>query len=311
MKNPVPITAASLRMIDPNQFAKAYTDIRYAAESPQQALDVFLPEADGVWPVVVFVHGGGWFAGSRRNQHISFVFKILSQGYAVATVDYRLAPDYTFPAAIQDVKAAIRYLRAHAAELQIDTSRLVIWGNSAGAHLSALAAAPHVIPELEDLSMGNGQESSRVDGLIAWYGVYDFAALQRQAGRVGEVEGRMLGAWRGKAELASPIHYVSEDFPPVLLQHGTADEVVSYKQSEIFFEEIQRTCGPDRAVLEHFEGAGHGDARIKDDANILRCVRFLDSIYYPDSPCPYARKAIPEIQFLETDVDCGDHFELA
>lgn len=308
---------ADQRAVDPSQFSKSFTNLRYGADSPDQALDVFLPESEGRWPVVVFIHGGGWYFGGRREECISSVFKIVSQGYAVATVDYRLVPDVTFPKQVQDVKAAIRYLRAHEEELQLDTEKLVLWGNSAGAYLAALAAAKGNFPQLEDLSMGNEAYSSQVDGLIAWYGVYDLLTNNAQMRQLypdytGDSSPipAMLGQWtEEKAREASPVSYVTPAYPPILLQQGKKDKQVPYLQTQEFYEKICQICGPDRAILEYFPEAGHGDTQIKADANILRCLQFLDSIYYSDRPCPYPRKALPELRFVASACQQIDPYE--
>lgn len=313
------VLQAGQRAVDPSQFAKSFTDLPYASDSEDQKLDVFLPEAEGVWPLVVFVHGGGWYFGGRREECISSVFKIVSQGYAVASVDYRLVPDVEFPAQIHDVKAAIRYLRAHAEELQVDTDKIVIWGNSAGGHLSALAAARGDFPELEDLSMGNAGYSSRVDGLLSWYGVYDLLTHQSQLkevfpdqdGAEDDAVPAMLGDgnFEEKAWKASPIRYVTEDYPPALIQQGKADRLVPYLQAEEFCRRIREVCGPSRAVVEYFPAAGHGDPQIKADSNILRCVRFLDGIYFADTPCTYPRPALPELHFVASTCSRIDPYE--
>ncbi|WP_434311366.1 alpha/beta fold hydrolase [Hominifimenecus sp. rT4P-3] len=307
------------KAVDPAQFAKSFTDIHYAKDSKDQVLDVFLPEKDGVWPVVIFVHGGGWYFGGRREECISSIFKIVSQGYAVATVDYRLVPDVYFPFQIHDVKAAIRYLRAHAKELQINTDKLVVWGNSAGAHLAALAGANGDFPALEDLSMGNEQFSSHVDGVLAWYGLYDILSYQTQMKQVfpGTANSSDNSAWlmlgadasEEKAKAASPVSYVTKDYPPTLLQHGKTDVLVPYLQSQEFYDRICDICGPERAALEYFPTAGHGDPQIKDDSNILRCVRFLDSIYFADQPCTYPRTALPKLRMVASVCDRIDPYE--
>ncbi len=309
---------AGQRAIDPTQFKKSFTELRYADDSPAQVLDVFLPEAEGCWPVVVFVHGGGWYFGGRREECIAPIFKIVSQGYAVATVDYRLVPDVFFPYQLYDVKAAVRYLRAHREELQIDTDRLVIWGNSAGAHLAALAAARGNFPELEDLSMGNAEYSSQVDGFLGWYGIYDIETEHRQLlDQYPDMDPNgedacltMLGKDSAqKRKAASAVQYVTDQFPPTLLQQGQSDRLVSWHQAEEFGDRIRSRCGEDRVKVEYFPTAGHGDPQFKTDENILRCVRFLDSIYYPDQPCPYPRKPLPALRFTASTCAKVDPYE--
>lgn len=290
------------RIIDPNQFPKAFTNIAYCNESPEQLMDVYLPEQEGVWPVVVLVHGGGFISGSRKVEHFATMFKIISKGYAVATIDYRLAPNTQFPKQIHDVKAAIRYLRAHADELQVDTSRLVVWGNSAGAYLVAMAGCKGDYPLLQDLSMGNANESAEVDGVIAWYGGYDYSDVSR-------IASMMLGDYVNDTEKACTFTYINENYPPILIQHGKKDRLVDWQQSQQLYDVITERCGEGRAILEYFENADHGGPEIKCDDNIDRCVAFLDSIYFADRPCTYARKPYTEITFIDDDDVRGDNYE--
>lgn len=300
--------------VDVTQFPHRFCDILYGESSAEQSMDIFLPgppSAGGPWPVIVLVHGGGWTSGGRRDLSISSIFKAVSQGYALATVDYRLAPGAIWPAQIHDVKAAIRYLRRHGGELGLDTRKIVLWGNSAGAHIAQLAAATPTPGDLEDLSMGAPEQSSRVDGLISWYGASD---LYRQDEDMDTAFGgvstrhtftmeanpcQLLGCVirenRAVADAASVIHHITADYVPALIQHGTADRVISYLQSVRLHQTIRSACGPGRSILELIDGAIHGDIVFKDDANINRCLDFVDAIVYPDGQRPTPRTDLPEI----------------
>ncbi|MCD8008964.1 MAG: S9 family peptidase, partial [Clostridiales bacterium] len=210
------------------------------------------------------------------------------------------------------------YLRAHSEELSLNTEKIVIWGNSAGGHLAALAAAHDVPAELEDLSMGNADCSSQVDGLLAWYGVYDLNTQRPQTKELfperdpaeNDASVSMLGEdTPARREAASPITYVTADYPPTLLQQGTGDVLVPYLQAVEFHDRLSAICGPDRVQLDLFPGAGHGAAEIKADANLLRCLRFLDSVYYPDSSCPYPRRPLPELRYVTSTCAKIDPYE--
>lgn len=311
--------------IDVTQFPLAFTDIFYAQQSPEQKLDIFLPEkGKGPYPLVVIVHGGGWISGGRREECISSLYKTVSQGYAVAAVDYRLAPEGQWPLQVHDVKAALRFLRAHREQYRLDTETIVLWGNSAGAYLIQLVAATCRGHRIEDLAMGNAGESCRVDGIISWYGVSDLAAQDQDMSETsghpvrmhgGSMESpacQMLGCVIDenpkKAREASSISYIDENFVPALIQHGTGDTLVSYRQSERLYRKIVETCGLERAALELFEGAEHGDMRFKTDENINRCIDFLDEIYWPGGR-PKKRTPLPEIHLVEGTDGSGDAFE--
>ena len=168
----------------------AHADLAYAGTpNPAQTLDVYLPEAtvnaseQGHRPLVVFIHGGAWMIGDkawvRGGTHMQleqFLHLLLRNGYAVASLNYRLVPEGVFPAPIHDVKAAVRYLRAHAHELGINPERIGVAGESAGAHLAQLLAVSADQPSLEG-DLGNAAFSSRVKAAVSYYGIADVRRL--------------------------------------------------------------------------------------------------------------------------------------
>lgn len=156
----------SFREIDPTQFARYFPDVPYADEDPRQVMDIWLPnEGEGPFPLIVFVHGGGWVSGNKRENTMPGVFKFPSQGYAVACVEYRLVPDVHWPEPLEDVRAAIRYLRAHAAEYNLDAENIAIMGNSAGGHLACMVAALAGRPVMNGRRYGNLDQSDAVQCL--------------------------------------------------------------------------------------------------------------------------------------------------
>ncbi|MEA4966387.1 MAG: alpha/beta hydrolase [Oscillospiraceae bacterium] len=299
------------KLIDMSQFSRKWLDVPYAAQSPAQKLDLILPEnGEGPFPLVIFVHGGGWVADDKRSESTASIFKLPSQGYALAALNYRLALEARWPAQIYDVKSAVRYLRAHADEYCLNTDKLVVWGNSAGGHLSNMLAATGGRGILEDYSTGNAGKSSRVDALVAWYAPSNLYQLELECNMTPEEfipeldienavdcacpQNILLGVPVMDNPLlslaASPIAYISPDFPPALYQHGTADAVVVYTQSVCMSKKINHVCGQRRAVLELLDGACHGDQRFKTDGNISRCIDFIDSVVFghlrPRLPLP-------------------------
>ncbi|MEY9852927.1 acetyl esterase/lipase [Leifsonia sp. EB41] len=243
-------------------------------------LDLHLPEGAAPLgtppPVVVFVHGGGWRAGSRdvfvptmRDEPSPFA-RIAAAGVAVASVDYRLSGDAVFPAQEDDVHAALDWLRAHADRLGVDTSRVVLWGESAGATLAALVA---LAPD------------SGVRGLIDWYGPSDLEALAAALGQSDDPTTREAG-WLGhavsadaeRARAASPRHRVRPGAPPALIAHGLADAAVPPSQGELFAASLAGVGAEVELTL--VPGAGHlwqGDVDREAllDAAIAFCVRVL------------------------------------
>ncbi|WP_158585344.1 alpha/beta hydrolase [Kitasatospora sp. SolWspMP-SS2h] len=209
-------------------------------------LDLHVPAGAGPFPVVVWLHGGAFRAGDRRylpdTVRPGAVFEALvAAGVAVATVDYRLSGEAVFPAQLDDVTAALGYLRAYAGELGLDVDRLGVWGESAGATLGALAALT----------------TDAVAAAVCWYPPTDLAALGHD-GPDSPIT-RLLGGPAAElpeaAALASPARRVGPGAPPFLLVHGVRDEQVPFAQSEALHERL-RAAGA-RSVLVPVEGAGH------------------------------------------------------
>jgi acetyl esterase/lipase len=221
------------------------------------------PGQPGPRPLVVFIHGGGWISGHTRHSGAfedwpEVLGSLAAKGYVVASVEYRLSGEARFPAAIQDVKSAIRWLRAHFKEYGIDKSRIVVWGGSAGGQLAALAATSCGAQALEPPPPASlpgspppgprpqDSESDCVQGLIAWYGIFDFATLApqsgakaRQVGAASSPPSRFLGCGLSSCpanvlESASAAHYASGSSPPTLLIHGVDDHSVPVQQSRDF-----------------------------------------------------------------------------
>ena len=143
----------------------------------QQRLDLYLPEkAEGLLPLIVWVHGGGWEAGHKEDRPAQW---LVGKGYAVARIDYRLSQHGMFPAQIQDCKAAIRWLRANAAKYHLDPERVGVAGDSAGGHLVALLGTTGDVKEFEG-NLGNPEQSSRIQAVVDFYGPTDFVQLGSQ-----------------------------------------------------------------------------------------------------------------------------------
>lgn len=134
------------KRIDPTQYAHTWEDIPYAHQDPLQRLHIYTPGDEGNYPLLVYVNGGGWVQQLTRHNTIPGVWKAPSLGYALASIGYRLAPKSTWPAPLYDLKAAIRFLRAHADEYGYNADTLVAWGNSAGGHLISMCAATNGLP---------------------------------------------------------------------------------------------------------------------------------------------------------------------
>ncbi|MGY2078484.1 alpha/beta hydrolase fold domain-containing protein [Modestobacter sp. SYSU DS0657] len=251
-------------------------------------LDLYLPaDATGPVPVVVFLHGGGWRLGSRRTAGPAYpgaepFGQLAAAGIAVASVDYRLSGEATWPAQLHDVKAAVRWLRARSAELGVDSDRIAAWGESAGGHLAALLGLTADVPALEG-QVGLAGPSSAVAAVAAWYPPTDLARVAADAGGDPDApdsrEAQLLGApvptVPELAEQASPITHASPAAPPFLLLHGRADRFVPCPQSERLAAALE-SAGT-AVQLHTYADADHmwlGDPAAAADA-LERTVSFL------------------------------------
>lgn len=247
-------------------------------------LDLYEPPgAPGSHPLVVFIHGGGWMSGHTRHSGAfenwpGVLASLAEKGYVVASVEYRLSGEAPFPAAIQDIKAAIRWLRARAPQYGIDRQRAIVWGGSAGGQLAALAATscgvaalrpvtelgavPPPAPGGRRVPRPEDSESDCVQGLITWYGIFDFATIAAQSGpdgpqRLGSAEtapSRYLGCALSSCSpailaAASAASYVDSNDPPALLIHGTVDHTVPVQQSRDFYA-LLRSKGVSAELVE-------------------------------------------------------------
>ena len=204
-------------------------------------LDLYCPEnVSGPLPVIVWIHGGGWRNGGKRKCP---AVALVPDGYAVASIDYRLSSIAPFPAQIEDCKAAVRWLRANAATYHLDPDRIGAWGMSAGGHLAALLGTSGGVPNLEG-SGDNTQYSSRVQAVCDVAGPADLTALTNVGPKrmfaIETLLGGPLEQDQAKAIAASPIHYVSKDDPPFLIVHGEGDRVIPVEQSQRFYEALRK-----------------------------------------------------------------------
>lgn len=286
----------------PPEDAETFKDIQYSSHGHiRQRLDLYLPKPgkSGVspLPLIVYVHGGAFKFGSKESPWMPS--RLISRGYAIASLDYRLSGDAVFPAAVEDCKAAVRWLRAHAAEYRLNPGRFIAFGESAGAHHAVFLGVTSPAGVGDELDVGdNLDQSSAVQGVVDYYGPSDF--LQMDAHGMpdgknephdppGSPESLYVGAADGiqndpeKSVRANPITYLSEatakDVPPFFISHGVDDHVVPYHQSILLHEALKKV---DVAVALHpVEGADHvfdGMSQEQSDELDKRTDEFLASI---------------------------------
>jgi acetyl esterase/lipase len=227
-------------------------------------------DANGPLPAILCIHGGGFRAGTRDGYN-QLCLKLAQRGYVAATVTYRLAPKYQFPAAVYDVKAAVRWLRANAAKYHIDPDRIGVTGGSAGGHLAQFLGVTAGVKAFEG-DGGNPGQSSAVACVVNFYGPSDFTKSYGKSVDAAEVLPLFLG---GNVEQAlhrhvesSPLNWVTPAAAPTLLVHGTEDKYVAYEQA-VWMRDRLKACDVPVELLT-LEGAGHGfkgaDAEKADQA---------------------------------------------
>lgn len=232
---------------DSQKFGSADYGITYCRlEGEYLRMDLFYPSSGGPWPVLLFVHGGGWTEGDKAGVWTDPV----NAGYLVVSINYRMAPDYLFPAMIQDVKCAIRYLKAHAKTYNLDPQRIALIGHSAGAHLVALAG---LADERAGWDVGPFQEqSSRVQAVIPISGPYDLDVRFSP-----DIEMLIQNAFGSdQRSIASPVKYADPKDPPFLIIHGDEDSVVPVEQATLLQEALLKEGVPVELVV--VKNAGHG-----------------------------------------------------
>ncbi len=259
----------------------AHRDLAYVAGGHErQKLDLFLPkDVRGPLPVIIWVHGGGWQNGSKDNV-LPLRLGFIARGYAIASIGYRLTDAAIFPAQIQDVKAAIRWLRAHAREHQLDSRRFAAWGSSAGGHLVALLGTAG---DVKAFDVGAQlEQSSRVQAVVDYFGPSDFVRFVETPGfashaQPGSPESKLIGGLvlenKDKAAAASPVTYVSRTSAPFFILHGADDPTVPRNQSETLHAALVRAGAT--STLQIISGAKHGGPEFSSPENIARVVAFL------------------------------------
>lgn len=222
-------------------------------------LDMARPKATtGLLPAILCIHGGGFRAGSRDG-YLGLIQQLAAKGYVAVTVSYRLAPKYPFPAAVNDVKAAVRWLRANAVKYNIDPNRIGVTGGSAGGHLALYLGVTGNVPAL-DGDGGNPGVSSAVQCVVNVYGPSDFTKSYGKSVDAAEVLPLFLGGnleqQRKRHLEASPLYWVTPSAPPTLCIHGTQDKYVAYEQS-IWMVDRLLAAGCDTELVT-ISGGGHG-----------------------------------------------------
>ena len=254
----------------PFRLTAVHRNLSYVTNGhPRQALDLYLPTPPAVrsWlkppangyqtklPLVIWLHGGGFVVGSKDD---TVPLELLSHGYAIASIGYRVSSNAKFPAQVEDCKAAVRWLRANAARFALDPERFAVFGESAGGYLAAMVGTTGDVKEFD---VGEHlEQSSRVQAVIDFSGPTDFLQNASAVASARTPEALLIGGAilenKGKAAKANPIAYVTHDDPPFLVVHGDADTLVPYNQSELLEAALKKANVP--VTFHGVKGGGHG-----------------------------------------------------
>ncbi len=271
-------------------------DIAYAQVSPAQKLDLYWPAAgNGPFPVIIVIHGGAFMGGDKRDIQLMPMLEGLKRDYAVVSINYRMSGEALFPALIHDVKAAIRWVRAHAEQFLFDPNRIAVWGGSAGGYLALMAGVSVGIPELEDPALGNPEQSTAVQAVVAWFPPTDFLLMDAQLEASGFPQtpetahsghespeslilGQQITHIPELVRIANPETYIRPGLPPFFIQHGTADDTVPYQQSLNFAAKLAAQNSPQSVTHELLLNARHADPAFETPHNVKKVLDFLDGV---------------------------------
>jgi acetyl esterase/lipase len=242
--------------------------------------------------VILSIHGGAFIGGDKRDLQLTPMLKGLQRGYAVVSINYRMSGEAIFPALVQDVKAAIRWVRANAKRFLFDPERIATWGGSAGGHLALMAGVSAGLAELSDLSLGNPDQRENVQAVVAWFPPTDFLKMDEQLGESGFLppaefahsaanspESLILGQKITEipelVRSANPETYLRPGLPPFFIQHGTRDDTVPHQQSLNFAKKLA-VITPQTVTHELLPNARHADPVFETPQNIQKVLGFLD-----------------------------------
>jgi acetyl esterase/lipase len=244
------------------------------AEQTRLELDVAFPsKGDGPFPTLVFFHGGGWVIGSRKTM-TPYILQAAQEGYVAVAVSYRLGAP--FPAAVDDAKCAVRWLRTNASKYKIDADHLGAVGFSAGGQLACLLGCDDE----------KGVVSSRVQAVASWYGITDLEPLlsTKELPLAYALKSYLPGTTderKTAAHKASPIRYVSKDSAPTFLIHGDADTLVPIEQSRAYTAKCKEVGA--KATLREVTKAGHNFTGAAEQEAIEKMMHFFDEHLKPQA----------------------------
>jgi acetyl esterase/lipase len=269
------------------------TNIPYVENgSRAQVLDLYLPAeaSDKPLPLVIWIHGGAWLAGSKSNPPVLY---LVNKGFAVASIQYRFSGEAIWPAQAYDCKAAIRFLRANAGKYNLDADHFGVGGDSAGGHLAAFVGTSGDVKDVEG-DLGNPGVSSRVQAVVDWFGPVDLTLMGAQSGpdsmlqhdAPNSPESQLLGGpvqeRKDMARTANPITYIDKKNPPFLIMHGDVDQLVPHAQS-VMLAKALIDAGVE-VTMKTIPGAAHEDPKFHSPENQRLMLDFFTEKLMTNKP---------------------------
>lgn len=313
------LTAKKVKLDDSADWngGKTYEKLLYSNVSENDYLDLYVPYSEEKVPLFVLIHGGGFLFGDSQTRQAQFMYRYFrDHGYACASVNYRLAQEEPFPGAVEDVKAAIRFLKANADQYGYDADRVAVWGESAGGYLCTMAGVTtdedfHGIKFIGEEELKE-PVSADVDVIVNYYGCEQFGTMEAQFEEL-EIPGfirsmanmwlqqglkennaqeysSMEGFWLRKEldqctkeelDKASPYYYIEKNLNQnsekhMLIWHGDADITVPWYQSRDLYQIMSETIGADKVSFQLYHNLGHAADTFYSDENLSKVKTYLD-----------------------------------
>jgi len=269
-------------------------NVQYSPISKTCLMDIFLPEGEGPFPVIVSIHGGAFKKCDKRDEEmIVDMLYGLDKGYAVVGVNYRLSGEAQFPEPVKDIKQALRFIKENAEKYHLDANKIVVWGGSAGGYMTVMAGLVDAYKEFDDYY--SSSVSSKIQGLVAWFPPINFSYMDEQLKTSGLLkkypdhdddyspESLFIGAPILKnqdlVQKANPENYLHADLCPMLIQHGRQDEIVPYQQSQNFVNKARQMDSVNPIHYEIIDQANHGDPLFSTPANLMKVYQFIEECF--------------------------------
>lgn len=291
MKKPLPLLLLLIGLNscrDMSSIENQHRNVPYAQESEAQRMDIFIPEGKGPFPAVLLIHGGGFKSGDKKAEY-DLAKQLVFNDFVAVCVNYRLSGEAVFPAAVHDVKSAIRFIKGNAKKYTINPNRIGSWGSSAGGNLSAMMGTSSGDDFLDGKVGKFLNQSTQIQACVDWFGPIDFSKMMEEADKLGfgdsfdvAIESKYLGVdvtdpkHTDLVQRANPTTYIDRTDPPFYVQAGSQDPLIPYLQSENFAKALGTTFGEEKVHFDLIKGAKHGGAEFSDEENVKKIIFFLN-----------------------------------